>query len=160
MKKIFSVIFLLLIANYLQAQQSHVFKSPKAIKNSIGEFVTESNVPLPERSYHLKTFKTSDGGTATLLKFEQEESENNLVTNNKVSVVFKPNITDGIVKVQVNNSVASMFQISIYNLLGTLFFSTEANNGMQLDLSKLPSGIYFAKCLVDDEVITQRIIKE
>lgn len=70
-----------------------------------------------------------------------------------------PNPTNGLV--QINADLAGRKKLTVFNISGqTVLSDSFLNNKKALDLSGIPSGIYFIRITSKDGVLTQRIIKE
>jgi Secretion system C-terminal sorting domain/Right handed beta helix region len=78
--------------------------------------------------------------------------------NNSFSVY--PNPTTGQTTIDLAEGTAS--SVTLRNSLGQVILSNKftATNQIELDISNYPKGIYFLQLEVDEQVITQKIIKE
>ncbi|HET6401499.1 MAG TPA: T9SS type A sorting domain-containing protein [Candidatus Kapabacteria bacterium] len=74
-------------------------------------------------------------------------------------LALSPNPSEGLVSA---SNAANVTRVSVLNLLGqsVLEFENPGASIFTLDLSKLPSGTYFARISVGGEVITKKIVKE
>ena len=76
-----------------------------------------------------------------------------------LDIELSPNPTKGLVTV-FNASVG--MQVVIENIMGETVMKLENSQGsnVRLDLSKLPSGTYFAKFLTPNSIVTKKIVRE
>ncbi len=160
MKKLILIVAVVLTSCIVQAQSQHISKSPKAIRSSIGEFVTESAQALPQRDYTLKVSKTKDGGTLTLLKFDQPENPVEIIPV-KSKIKIYPNPATDKLLVTLQPAAPASYALKIFNLLGVMVKSLELNPAeTEIDISDFRQGIYFLRCYTGSEVQTIRLIKE
>lgn len=88
------------------------------------------------------------------------------LANPKVrEIVMFPNPTNGIVNIGLDDVLDKTLDISIYTVTGQSIYqakqsSSEEKLNTTIDISTMPSGIYFVKVIVDDSEYTQRIIKK
>ncbi|WP_196889498.1 fibronectin type III domain-containing protein [Aureivirga sp. CE67] len=97
------------------------------------------------------------------IKIEETEEEvtNPLNVSEEQSLLegikLYPNPTKGVINISSQNVISS---VTITNLLGQTVVEKEVNNTMNtLDISNLPTGSYFVKVQVKDQVGTYKIIK-
>jgi len=79
------------------------------------------------------------------------------ITNNQNYKLY-PNPNDGIFAISSNNVLSS---IEIYNLTGKLLYSNnnlKRQTSVDIDLSDLQKGIYFARIQDSKQVVTEKII--
>lgn len=73
-------------------------------------------------------------------------------------VLIYPNPAKNIINISHNNIISN---VSIYNIVGQKVIDINFNvSKVQMDLSAFPSGTYLVKSVVDDQVITSKVIKE
>jgi len=157
-----SIVLLFAINLFVAAQAIYEKKTPREIKESLGEVVTESrNEILAPDKYELKISKTEDGGTATFIKFK-ESVQTPIKDFSKIIVSVHPNPTTGKIIVLVKNTISKNAQIEIYDLVGrpVLSKSWEGEAEIEIDLSSYYNGIYFVKCIIDSEIRVFKILKE
>jgi sugar lactone lactonase YvrE len=75
-----------------------------------------------------------------------------------------PNPSDGILEVSLNLNEASEYNVSIYNLMGQVLYSSEeysenATISKTLDVEFLDSGVYFVKVSSEGNELSKRFIK-
>ena len=67
-----------------------------------------------------------------------------------------PNPTEGIMTLSMQKGLG---EVSIFNTLGELVFQADIQSPTaDIDLSSLPSGIYFLKVCSDTETLTRKIV--
>lgn len=69
-----------------------------------------------------------------------------------------PNPTQGILNINMADN--SIFTANIYNALGIQIYSAKATSTMQIELSPLPTGMYFLKIQSENKFTTKKIIKQ
>lgn len=104
------------------------------------------------------------------LSYEETKSKQLGVTqmelepaNAITSVTIYPNPVEDIINVQIpgNLIVDNNCSIEIYNLAGKLLLKKKVTSTTNsIDLSNLPSGTYIVKLIMDQEIITKKIIKK
>ena len=73
-------------------------------------------------------------------------------------VLIYPNPAQNILNISHNNIISN---VSIYNIVGQKVIDKNFNvSKVQMDLSALPIGTYLVKSVVDNQVITSKVIKE
>lgn len=76
--------------------------------------------------------------------------------NKSVNINISPNPTTSIINIEPFGQINSVY---LYNTSG-VFLLSQKNNFSQLDISKLPKGIYFLKIELDTgEIIVKKIVK-
>jgi hypothetical protein len=86
----------------------------------------------------------------------------NLENNaSSIGIDIMPNPSEGKFILHIENNKYQLSTIEIYNLLGEKVYqtSTFSNPSSVIDISCLPSGIYFLKVKTDRESFTQKIIR-
>lgn len=81
------------------------------------------------------------------------------------SIQVAPNPTGGLSTLRFEAAATTPYQLSIFNTDGQLLltknaFSSAGVNNQLLDLTNLPSGLYFLKLQTDKEVHTLRVVKQ
>jgi hypothetical protein len=76
------------------------------------------------------------------------------------NILFSPNPTTGIIT--LHNAPAKLVAVSVLNVLGQTVLELPHHNtpDFTFDLSKLPSGMYFARFVSAESTITRKILKE
>ena len=87
-----------------------------------------------------------------------EELDNN-------EVIISPNPAHDKVTIQLAEASVGMENVSLFNLNGQLILEKKLSNNayankITLDIENIPSGIYYLKIEFDDEVISQKIVKQ
>lgn len=158
MKKIFFLFSASTFCTSTFAQQTEsVLSMENAIKSSVGSFVTVNvETPLEAATYKEETYKTSDGGTGTLLRFEDNTAEQQNVFVPEISIY--PNPSTGIFTLEIN--IESPKEVIVYDILGNIVYSVSnvLTKYPQLDLSSKSNGIYFVKVISGDIIKVNRII--
>ena len=71
-----------------------------------------------------------------------------------------PNPTDSVVNIELPESITEASLI-MYDLLGKKVYQTQLlNSNTELKIGHLVSGIYLTHIIMDNKIITKRIIKE
>jgi len=90
----------------------------------------------------------------TLEEFKQSET----------SMFIYPNPNDGRFTISVEGQLSEQARIMVYNNVGKLVynsrFTSSVNSKQQLNLSDLPTGLYFVNVLSESKMITRKIIIE
>lgn len=108
---------------------------------------------LPTGGPYYVTTSATDGTTTDTIVYEIinrfPTSVSNINRANKEDVIMYPNPARGELNV-IYNGKASIKNISVYNLIGKAVsvYKVTSNNNASLDISSIPSGIYFIR-LVD-----------
>ena len=86
---------------------------------------------------------------------EKKEEENGFEIN------ICPSHSNGIFQLTIDNVQFPKAEIEVYNMLGELvYFSELRTPNSRLDLSSLPSGIYFVRITTKDGIVSRKIVKE
>ena len=80
----------------------------------------------------------------------------NTIGNGTSTIKIFPSPTEGVIT--IDNDGLTIDNITVYNNLGQLVLTTKVVN--QLDLSALPSGMYFVQVKVGSEVATEKVFKQ
>lgn len=119
---------------------------------------TGSNVGLANGTYTV-TVTDYFGGTATRTFNLGTVGINNTAADVKVNVY--PNPTNGLVNVSVNLTHSDNVKLEVLNALGSVVNSADLGNTNaaqhQLDLSDMPTGVYFVKVSAGSAVSVERI---
>ena len=80
-------------------------------------------------------------------------------------IVIFPNPTNGVFNIGLDDVLNKNLDISIYSITGQTIYnvkptSSEEKMNTTIDISTMPSGIYFVKVIIDDNEYSQRIIKK
>ncbi len=123
---------------------------PKAKTEYFGVLQWNTDV-IGEKS--LSNFSTQLDGTGVLTLKVNEFSDKNNIT-------ISPNPT--LRSITVYNAPENLSNISIFNILGEKVLEIPKPNppGFEIDISKLPAGMYYARFVAGGSVFTQKIIKE
>ena len=91
--------------------------------------------------------------------FRVEVSGNGTTGKLSELVTVYPNPTTG--KVQVYFPTEEAFELSVFDVSGTLIQTQKVANGLSLevDLSDKQSGLYFIQMVTEHEIIVQQIVK-
>lgn len=75
---------------------------------------------------------------------------------------IQPNPTSGKFMLDIELSEAKSLMIEVYNAQGQLVNTNNIGNTLggvyAMDLSAMSSGVYFARCLIGEQILTQRIV--
>lgn len=83
-----------------------------------------------------------------------------LVSSSPLSLGIDPNPFANNVNIRVNNTKEDKLLVRLYNISGTEVLPLQRiNNGQQINLSKLPAGVYIIQVTVGKEVINRKVIK-
>jgi hypothetical protein len=82
---------------------------------------------------------------------EHFNSESHNISDKNISIF--PNPTTGIINISQSAS-----QVELHSLTGELLM--QAVNKQKIDISEYPNGVYILKVMADEQVITEKIIKE
>lgn len=83
---------------------------------------------------------------------------NGVSDQNDINFQVYPNPSSGVY--QINNSQSSGFEISVYNILGEIVFSSKAENkSYTLDIQNLDNGMYFLQINSEQQIKTISLIK-
>jgi hypothetical protein len=88
-------------------------------------------------------------------------SSNSTISGHEISTIrVYPNPTNGSFSIQLENKQEGMLQI--YDLQGQVVWSERiaSSNVQVVDLSNEQNGIYIVKLITQEEVITQRLVKQ
>jgi len=86
------------------------------------------------------------------------ETDNSEIGND---ITIYPNPSNGIFQLTIDNVQFPKAEIEVYNMLGELvYFSELRTPNSRLDLSSLPSGIYFVRITTKDGIVSRKIVKE
>jgi len=158
MKKIFFLFSASVFCTSAFAQQTNnVASMENAIESSVGSFVTVNTETTPQEvTYKEEIYKTSDGGTGTLLRFEDNTAEQQNVFVPEISVY--PNPSTGIFTLETN--IESPKEVIVYDILGNIVYSVSnvLTKYPQVDLSSKSKGVYFVKIISGDIIKVNRII--
>lgn len=118
-------------------------------------YFADMNFVSPLAGYVLygeNLFKTTDGGTHTVVGIEDQLSEN--------PITLFPNPTDGFLYVSGKNLQETI--IAIFDVYGVeIFWSSIKNPNTPIDISSLNTGIYFAKITdATGQIAVEKIIKK
>ena len=80
-----------------------------------------------------------------------------------MGVTIYPNPSDGFITLETTQNRLPKFEVEIFNSLGAQVFQKKVNRTThkmptQIQINKLRPGIYIAKILVNDEILTKKII--
>ncbi len=85
--------------------------------------------------------------------------ENNNPLSNDVYLNIYPNPTKGILNIELGNAENTYMNVFVYDVFGKLIYQTqETNIKTQIDLSKLPQGLYAVKVETNNHSQTQRVV--
>ena len=104
-------------------------------------------------------YKTTDGGGALIpiIPYTNIQEE-----NNKLESLIYPNPTSDILNIKYSGVIIQNFSLKIYNTQGKLVQTGGANifdNYLQINVSSLPSGIYFIKMEGGKSKLIHKFIK-
>lgn len=84
--------------------------------------------------------------------------EDQLTTDDLISFKYFPNPTNGVVNVTLNKEASELY---LFDATGKLIlYKTEKSNEYKIDLSELPTAIYYLKVVVEDKELFGKIIKQ
>ena len=71
-----------------------------------------------------------------------------------------PSYTEGVFRVANSNSDAPITDISVFNAVGQLVFQKKDNAHSEvIDLSAMPSGLYFVQGTIDGALFVEKVFK-
>ena len=114
-------------------------------------------------TYYLRVYGYNGANSATscyTLKVQlgTASREENLIVSDKISVF--PNPVSGVLTVQ-SDGISGMAEIRIFDVYGKMVMQQRsASIKTQLDVSKLPAGVYMVKVKDDKKEISTKIVKE
>ena len=85
----------------------------------------------------------------------------NIEETNVVGIMVYPNPTDG--KLTIGNGELTIENVEIFDLMGKALNNCQlstVNCQLKIDISHLPSGIYFIRIQTNKETVTQKIVKQ
>jgi hypothetical protein len=88
------------------------------------------------------------------LKIRDDETSNQVISQDNIRVIIYPNPTNGIVTI---NSNAKILEIAIFSLNGEKLFVS--NNSTKIDLSDCPKGVYYMSLKIKSGVFYRKIIR-
>ena len=85
-------------------------------------------------------------------------SENEIIENESLAtgIQISPNPANNMIKVQSDEDVR---RVNIYNIAGQLVMSLNSENIESIDISTLHNGLYFVRVETEENVYTERLIK-
>ncbi|MBA4313164.1 MAG: hypothetical protein C0417_11105 [Chlorobiaceae bacterium] len=96
----------------------------------------------------------------------REVSPNSVMERGEIqlSSLIYPNPTQGTFSVDFLDPLNSQTSITIYNILGQMIYSKSFfapyHEQMQIDISKLPSGVYYLHVKSGYKILTQKLLKQ
>ena len=102
-----------------------------------------------------------DRSKAKSAKFTNPENENPIKTNSQIHIY--PNPTTSTAEIINTNHETKIVKVEILSITGQTLqtFSTAPSNNLQINLSKLNTGLYFVKTLLDNnQEFIDKIVKE
>lgn len=80
----------------------------------------------------------------------------------KLSIDISPNPTDGIINLKLDNNIAVVSQVFVYDITGKTVYNKQfltGDNQLRIDLSDFEKGIYILKVQSGDKVSATKIVK-
>lgn len=63
--------------------------------------------------------------------------------------------------ITIETSVSDIHEVKIMDYMGRVWLSKSLDNSIsQINIASLPKGLYFIECLIDNELVRNKIIKE
>ncbi|MBL7817858.1 MAG: T9SS type A sorting domain-containing protein [Saprospiraceae bacterium] len=106
----------------------------------------------PVEGIHYYRLKTID----TDASFDYSKTISVRLGSDKPKIKVFPNFTEGVVFIQ--NEKADFNQVSVFNSVGQLVYANASTR--HIDLSIMPSGIYFVQVVSNNEKVIEKIIKK
>lgn len=128
---------------------------------SLNDYIGEDYVQV-----RIRFEGSGEGYTATTYKymavddlyinFDHEDVNENYVTNERFSLSVSPNPSKGIVN--ISTGLERDYSVSVYNMLGIKVLSLDGFRDGTLDLTSLPTGVYFISVDNGRDILTKRIV--
>jgi len=115
-------------------------------------YVTDSPTPTHLQSQYMFPCDTTINERQAFCQFSDIE----VVDNQLDKITIYPNPTNNLMTIQTGFYFSNI-SVTIYSALGNKEF--EIKNDLKIDLSTLKDGVYYALILIDDKIITKKIIK-
>jgi hypothetical protein len=124
-------------------------KNPMELRDMIQESASQYNNPTPKMGYGIPNFAKAAG----LVSIKEID---------EAHIIITPNPTNG--EFKVSSYGLQVTDIQIYDVMGcmvkTRFIASPQNGTTTLDISCLPSGIYFIRITTETGTVTKKIVKQ
>ena len=123
-----------------------------------------SGDPITGLSFGTYTFTATDANGCTITGSTTVDSLSTSieVLNSITSLKVFPNPTAGNVTIDLEMSDVRDVNVAIYNMAGQLVrdfgHETTSQTQIRMDMSVFPSGVYMIRFVIDDQVVTKRLI--
>ena len=141
----------------------NVYRDGSKIASAITDtYYTDLGTGLdPNKSYTWSVKVACDGGGESAGVSVTKGCKTGITESEVANIAVYPNPTDG--KLQITSSELRIENVEIFDMVGrmvkTRFIASQQDGTTTLDISNLPSGVYFVKIYTENGVVTQKIIK-
>ena len=79
------------------------------------------------------------------------------------AVFISPNPTENVIFIQPNKELEKNTEFDIINMQGQVVLSSlllKGESNLELNISDFPTGVYYLRLFVDNQVVTKKILKQ